>query len=85
MVVKMTSIEKAKVLFEAGFSINLTKDELGHALVERINEILKVARVCDIKLAISPREVDYDEYTETIYCRLNSKSNPEDRRCAWEE
>lgn len=81
----MTNREKAKVLFEVGFPINLTKDELGHALVERINETLKVAQICDITLAISPREVDYDEYTETIYCRLNSKSNPEDRRCAWEE
>ena len=81
----MTSIEKTKILFKAGFPINLTKDELGHALVERINEALEVAQAFDISLAISPREVDYDEYTETIYCRLNSKSNPEDKRCAWEE
>ena len=81
----MTNKEKARVLFEAGFPINLTKDELGHALVERINEALKVAQICEIELAISPREVDYDEYTETIYCRLNSKSNPDDRRCAWED
>ena len=85
MVVKMTNKEKAKVLFKAGFPISLTKDQLGHALVERINKALEVARICDINLAISLREIDYDEYTEIIYCRLNSKSNPEDKRCAWEE
>ena len=60
---------RRRALFVAGIPTTATQYQIGTCLVERLKEIIAVAKACGITIPFE--DCGYDEFTETIYVKEN--------------
>lgn len=62
-------VARNRALFRAGIPATSTQYQIGTCLVERLKEIISVAKACGITIPFE--DCGYDEFTETIYVKEN--------------
>ena len=61
----MTKREEA--LFKLNLPKNISNTQLGILLAEQINQMFKLAEICNISMPMEMSEIGYDDFTESFF------------------